>query len=140
MAEVELQQIGSYTVIELLRVSSASTFYRSRLRKKDLLIKKLHAPLPSPEAKEAFLLRAKQLKKLKNRNIINVLDICFTDDYPCLVMEYVTGETLQQLVPSGTRLAPDEVKRYLAPAADAIHYAHVNNVLHNNLHRQSAGR
>ena len=49
-------------------------------------------------------------------------------------MEYVAGETLQQLIPPGTQLASDEVKRYLAPAADAIHYAHVNNVLHKNLH------
>jgi Rad3-related DNA helicase len=134
MAEVELQQIGSYTITELLRVSSASTFYRGRLRKKDLLIKKLQIPLPTSEAKEAFLLRAKQLKKLKNRNIINVLDICFVADYPCLVMEYVAGATLHQLIPPGTQLAPDEVKRYLAPAADAIHYAHVNSVLHKNLH------
>ena len=134
MAEVELQQIGVYTVTELLRVSSASTFYLGKLRKKTLLIKKLNVPLPASEDKEAFLLRAKQLKKLKNRNITNVLDVCFVGDYPCLVMEYVAGETLQQLIPPGTQLASDEVKRYLAPAADAIHYAHVNNVLHKNLH------
>ncbi|MBV9712776.1 MAG: protein kinase, partial [Ktedonobacteraceae bacterium] len=134
MAEVELQQIGSYIITELLRVSSASTFYRGRLRKKNLLIKKLHTPLSTSEAKEAFLLRAKQLKKLKNRNIINVLDSYFDGNHPCLIMEYVAGETLHQRIPPGTRLAPDEVKRYLAPAADAIHYAHVNNVLHKNLH------
>ncbi len=134
MAEVELQQVGPYSITELLRVSSASTFYRGKLRKKDLLLKKLHVPLATSEAKEAFLLRAKQLKKLKNCNITNVLDVCFVGDYPCLVMEYVAGETLQHLIPAGSRLAPDEVKRYLAPAADAIHYAHVNNVLHKNLH------
>ncbi len=134
MAEVELQQFGAYTVTELLRASSASTFYRGKQRKKNLLIKKLHTPLPASEDKEAFLLRAKQLKKLKNRNITNVLDMCFVGDNPCLIMEYVAGETLQRLIPPGTQLAPDEVKRYLAPAADAVHYAHVNNVLHNNLH------
>jgi Rad3-related DNA helicase/serine/threonine protein kinase len=134
MAEVELQQIGSYVVTELLRVSSASTFYRGKLRKKALLLKKLHTPLPTSEAKEAFLLRAKQLKKLKNRNIINVIDVGFVDDYPYLVMEYAAGETLQQLIAPGTLLAPDEVKRCLAPVADAIHYAHMSNVLHKNLH------
>jgi Rad3-related DNA helicase/serine/threonine protein kinase len=134
MAEVELQQLGIYTVTDLLRVSSASTFYRGKLRKKKLLIKKLHVPLPASEDKEAFLLRAKQLKKLKNRNITNVLDVSFVGDYPCLVMEYVEGETLQQRVPPGTQLAPDEVKGYLAQSADAVHYAHVNNVLHKNLH------
>src|ERR1019366_7241406 len=39
-----------------------------------------------------------------------------------------------QLIAPGTLLAPDEVKRCLAPAADAIHYAHMSNVLHKNLH------
>ncbi len=134
MAEVELQQIGPYTVTELLRVSSASTFYRGKWRKKNLLIKMLHAPFPTNEAKEAFLFRAKQLKKLKNRNIVNVIEGGFIGDHAYLAMEYVAGDTLHQLVPSGTILAPDEVKRYLAPTADAIHYAHVSNVLHKNLH------
>src|SRR6266496_4043980 len=134
MPEVELQQLGPYTLTELLRTSSTSTYYRSRQRKKDLLLKKLNIPLTTTEAKEAFLARAKQVKKLKNRNIVNVVDANFAGDYAYLVMDYVEGETFRERIPAGKRIAPDEVKQYLSPIADAIHYAHVNNVMHNNLH------
>jgi Rad3-related DNA helicase/serine/threonine protein kinase len=134
MAEVELQQIGQYSITELLRVSSTSTFYRGKQRKKDILIRHMTAPLATTAAKEAFLMRARQLKKLKNRNIINIIDANFDGDYGYLVMEYVEGETLRQRIAPGTQIAPDMVRLYLSHVAGALHYAHVNNVLHSNLH------
>jgi Rad3-related DNA helicase/serine/threonine protein kinase len=134
MAEVELQQIGQYSVTELLRASSTSTFYRGKQRKKDILIQRLATPLQTTAAKEAFLTRAKQLKKLKNRNIINITDANFDGDYGYLVMEYVEGETLRQRIAPGTQIAPDVVRLYLSHVAGALHYAHVSNILHSNLH------
>src|SRR5712692_10283078 len=73
MAEVELQQIGPYQVTGLLRVSPTSNFYQGKQRKKDILIQRLNIPLAAPEDKERFLSRTKQLKKLKHRNIVNML-------------------------------------------------------------------
>jgi Rad3-related DNA helicase/serine/threonine protein kinase len=134
MAEVELQQIGPYRITDLLRVSSTSTFYRSKQRNKDIIIKRLNIPLTTIEAREAFLTRARQLKKLKHRNCVNTLDIGFDGDYAYLVMEYAAGETLRQRVGPGERLAPDEVRRLLSPIADALHYGHVMTILHGNLH------
>ncbi len=137
MPDVELQQIGPYSITRLLSVSSTSSFYQGKQpapRKKDVIIKRLNTPLSTPEAKEAFLTRAKKLKKLKNRAIVDVQDASFDGDYGYLVMEYVMGETLRQHIPPGERLAPDEVKRILSPIAGALHYAHVNNTLHCNLH------
>lgn len=134
MAEVELQQIGPYPVTELLRRSSTSDFYRGKQRKKDIVLQRLSIALSKAEEKEAFLTRAKQLRKLKSRNVVNILDSGFDGDHGYLVMEYASGETLQQSIKPGERLAPDRVKRYLSPIADALHYAHLNNTLHGNLH------
>ncbi len=134
MAEVELQQIGPYTITELLRASSTSNFYHGKQRKKDFLIKRLTIALPTNEGKEAFLARARQLKKLKNRDIVSVLDANFDGDYGYLVLEYITGETLRQHIAPGEKLAPDKVKRLLSPVASALHYAHMSNIIHGNLH------
>jgi Rad3-related DNA helicase/serine/threonine protein kinase len=134
MAEVELQQIGSYLITGLLHESSTSTFYSGKQRKKELLIKRLRQPLTTNEAKEAFLARARQLKKLKDRTIINTIDANFDGDYGYLVMEYVAGDTWRQRIAAGKQLAPDEVKRILSPVAGALNYAHVNHTLHGNLH------
>ncbi len=134
MAEVELQQIGPYSITELLRASSTSNFYRGKQRKKDFLIQRLTIALPTNEEKEAFLARARQLKKLKNRDIVGVLDANFDGDYGYLALEYIMGETLRQHIAPGAKLAPDKVKRMLSPVASALHYAHLSNITHSNLH------
>jgi serine/threonine protein kinase len=135
MAEVELQQIGPYTITQLLREGSTSSFYLGKQpRKKDVIIKRLRIPLTTPESKEAFLSRAKQLKKLKDRAIVAVQDANFEGDYGYIVMEAVNGVSLRERIPPGKCLAPDEVKRYLSPIANALHYTHVNNTVHGNLH------
>jgi Rad3-related DNA helicase/serine/threonine protein kinase len=134
MAEVELQQIGSYLITGLLYESSTSIFYSGKLRKKDLLIKRLRQPFTTNESKEAFLTYARQLKKLKDRMIINTLDAQFDGDDGYLIMEYVEGETWRQHIAPGQQLAPDEVKRVLSPVAGALHYAHVSQLVHGNLH------
>jgi Rad3-related DNA helicase/serine/threonine protein kinase len=134
MAEVELQQIGSYLITGLLYESSTGIFYAGKQRKKELLIKRLRQPFTTNESKEAFLTRARQLKKLKDRMIINTLDAQFEGDYGYLIMEYVEGETWRQHITPGQQLAPDEVKRVLSPVAGALHYAHVSQLIHGNLH------
>jgi Rad3-related DNA helicase/serine/threonine protein kinase len=134
MAEVELQQIGPYQVTRLLRTSPTSNFYQGKQRKKTILIQRLNIPLTTPEDKERFLFRAKQLKKLKHRNIVNLLDANFDGDNGYLVMEYHASETLSQHFTPDTCIAPDEAKRYLSPIAGALHYAHMNNIVHANLH------
>ena len=133
MAEVELQQIGPYTISNLLRVSSTSTLYQGKQRKKALLIQRFTRPMTLIEEKEAFLLRAKHLQKLKNRSVVNILDAGFDDEYAYLVMEYYSGQTMRQYCADGQQIAPDHVKRYLSPLASALHYAHMSNILHGNL-------
>jgi Rad3-related DNA helicase/serine/threonine protein kinase len=134
MAEVELRQIGPYPVTELLHTSATSALYRGKRRNKDIFIKRLNIALTTAEAREAFLSRSRQLKKLKHRNIINTLDAGFDSDYGYLVMEYAVGETLRERIRQGERLAPDQVKSLLTPIADALNYAHASNALHGNLH------
>lgn len=134
MAEVELQQIGPYQVTGLLRVSPTSNFYQGKQRKKAILIQRLNIPLTTPEDKERFLSRTKQLKKLKHRNIANLLDANFDGDNGYLVTEFHGSETLSQHLTPEVRIAPDDAKRYLSPIAGALHYAHMNNIVHANLH------
>ncbi|HEY4387311.1 MAG TPA: protein kinase, partial [Ktedonobacteraceae bacterium] len=136
MAEVELRQIGAYSITEMLRTSSTSTYYKghhSKQRKKEFCIKRLNRPFTSSEEQEAFLTWGKQLKKLPGRNIERIVEAGFDHEHGYLVAEYAGGETLRQRIPEGTQMAPDEVKQLLSPIANALHYAHVNSVLHGNI-------
>ncbi|HET8851333.1 MAG TPA: protein kinase, partial [Ktedonobacteraceae bacterium] len=111
MASVEHEQIGPYTITQLLGESATSKFYlgKHQQRKKDVIIKVLLIPLTTNEAKEAFLARAKQLKKLKHRNIIEVQDFGFlpmqmqgqiTHEHDCayLVTQYASGGSIAQRI------------------------------------------
>src|SRR5947209_299926 len=143
-AEVGLQRIGAYIVTQLLNKGPTSSLYLGKQRKKDIAIKVFQTPLFTPEAKEAFLLRAKQLKKLKDRQIVEIHDFGFVQnvgvddndegDRAYLVLQYVPGETLRQRIAPGQGIPADEVKRRLSPIASALHYAHVSTLLHGNLH------
>jgi len=120
-------------VTGLLRATSTSDIYTGKQRKKEILIKRLTVPLPAPEDKKAFLTRAKQLKKLQNRTIVNIIDANFDGDYGYLVMDAIPGIAMNHRIKAGEQLAADEAKRYLSPLADALHYAHMNNIVHGNL-------
>ena len=140
-AEVGLQRIGAYIVTQLLNKGPTSGLYLGKQRKKDIAIKVFQTPLVTLEAKEAFLLRAKQLKKLKHRQVVEIHDFGFVQDadndegdLAYLVLQYLPGETLRQHVPPGRRIPADEVKRRLSPIASALHYAHVSGIVHGNLH------
>src|SRR6266851_1705690 len=142
MGSGELQQVGPYTITQLLAEGPTGRFYlaRHQQRKRDIIIKLLLAPLTTNEVKEAFLARARKLKKLKHRNIIEVMDYGFAPDLDgeqnCgyLVMQYAANGSITKRFTIGQRIPADEVKRILSPVADALHYAHVNNVVHGNLH------
>ncbi len=134
MPEVELERIGSYVISDLVSKSSTSSFYRSKIGKKEVTIKRIDIALSSPEAKEAFLKRAAQLKKLKHRNILDTQKFDIEGDFGYLVLEQREGQTLRQYFASSTQQVPADIRPILSPVADALHYAHVQNTLHTNLH------
>ena len=133
MPEVELERIGPYSISDLVSKSSTSSFYLSKYGKKDVTIKRLNIPLSSPPAKEAFLKRAAQLKKLKHRSILDTQKFDIDGDFGYLVLEQREGETLRQYFANGTMHAPADIRPILSPVADALHYAHIHNTLHTNL-------
>src|SRR5437764_13765140 len=97
MADVELEQIGSYIITRLIKESSTSRLYlgRHQQRKKYAAIKVLHTSFVTTEAREAFLARAKLLKtKLRHRYIADVQDFGIIGDQGYLAMQYVPRGTI----------------------------------------------
>ncbi len=139
-AEVELRQIGPYAITRKLAIGSTSDLYLGKQRKKDIVIEVFHTFITTLAAKEAFLARIKQLKKLKHRNIAEVLDGGFSDlghgpdEYSYLVMQSVEGENALQRFSPDQRYTVAEVKPFISTIASALHYAHVSAIIHGNLH------
>src|SRR5260370_1422090 len=142
MSQVELPDIGLYTPVRSLGEGS-TTFrhlYRYEQRKKYVVIKITHAPLVTLAEKEAFMARTRLLKKLKHRNMSEVVDAGLlqagepADDYGYLVVQYIEGSAIRERFVPGQCYAPDEVRAVLFPLADTLQYAHKMFAIHGNLH------
>ena len=143
MGDAGPQQIGSYAIIRLLNESTTCRTYLGKgeqRRKKYIILKLFSIPLATHEAKEAFLSHAKQLKKIKHRNITELQDfgvIADTEkqqDHGYYVIEYVEGSPILNQFVAGKRYTPNEIRPVLSIIADTLQYAHVSHILHGNLH------
>ena len=75
---------------------------------------------------------AKAASALNHPNIITIYDICHEDDIDFIVMEYLRGSTLDQLIPrKGLRTA--DTLKYSIQIADALAAAHAAGIVHRDL-------
>ncbi len=87
----------------------------------------------SPEDCRRFVEEAATIAQLKHRGIVPVHDIGRqADGTPFLIMEYVPGRTLEELLDKG-RLSPRRVAQLTLRIAEAIHYAHRRGIIHRDL-------
>jgi len=77
-----------------------------------------------PEFRARFLREARIASRLHHPNLVRTFDIAELDGLPCIVMELVTGGTLE-----GRRLTRAEA----ADVARGLAFAHANGVVHRDL-------
>ncbi|MBI5947735.1 MAG: serine/threonine protein kinase [Chloroflexi bacterium] len=73
---------------------------------------------------------ARVVARLSHPNIVGVYDAGVHDGHHFLVMEYVHGYTVRQLLQSQGRFTEAEVLRYGVQVAAALQYAHEQGVVH----------
>jgi serine/threonine protein kinase len=96
-------------------------------------IKVLPAHLSSsPDLHARFVQEAKSISSLQHPNICVVHDIGSQDGVDYMVMEYVSGQTLDKVIPPGG-LPANIATRYAAQVADALARAHAAGVVHRDL-------
>jgi serine/threonine-protein kinase len=83
----------------------------------------------SPERRRRFLQEAQTASGLNHPNIITIHDILDEGDTQYLVMEYVTGKTLHETIPTGG-LRVALALQYAVQMADALSAAHSAGIIH----------
>jgi len=82
---------------------------------------------------EKFLAEANILKKLINPNIVSVYDFFIEDEDAYIVMEWLEGKTLRELLRESDILPVNEVLNILFQICSAIDYAHYQNIIHKDI-------
>jgi serine/threonine protein kinase len=128
------RQLASYRVLQPLGQGSFAQVYLGQHIHLDnfVAIKVLHAQLGEQEEKD-FRSEALLLVKLKNAHIVRLLDYGIIDNRPFLVTELAKKGSLHKIYPHGTRLPLPEIAAYTTQIAEALNYAHEQNIVHRDV-------
>src|ERR1700693_5205550 len=127
--------LGPYEIVAPLGAGGMGEVYRARDTRLDrtVAIKILSEHLSSnPEAKQRFEREARAISSLSHPNICHLYDVGQQDGTSYLVMEYLEGETLSARLLRGP-MPLDQVLKYGAQIADALHKAHRSGIVHRDL-------
>ena len=106
-----------------------------RVLDRTVAIKRIgRAPGPDgdPDLRRAMR-EARLAATLSHSHVVAVFDLAVEDDQQWLVMEYVEGLTLAQLVQRDGPLTPDRAAGLLKQAADALAAAHHSGIVHRDV-------
>lgn len=85
------------------------------------------------EARERFFREAEMAGRLQHPGIVTVHDVGEDGGIAWIAMEYVQGTMLSEYVASDRLLPAAEVLRLVAGIADALDYAHAQDVVHRDI-------
>jgi predicted Ser/Thr protein kinase len=85
-----------------------------------------------PERRQRFLQEAQAASGLNHPSIITIHDVLSEGDTEFMVMEYVAGKTLNDVIPKGGLRVPQALK-YALQMADALNAAHNAGIVHRDL-------
>ena len=96
-----------------------------------------------PEYKndEEFLRRfereAQAASKVSHHNIVNLLDVGAQDNYRYLVLEYVEGRTLKEIIDEKGALPPVTAVQIAIRVLSALQHMHKNGIIHRDIKPQN---
>ena len=124
-----------YTALEELGSGGFSTVFRGRDEKlgRDVALKVMHPALLSDATfVERFHREAQVAANLRHPHIVTVYDYGEYEDRLCLVMDLMAGGSLADLLAAG-RLPWQRVLEITVPVADALDYAHGQDLIHRDV-------
>ncbi len=128
------QQLGNYRLISILGEGRFAEVYLGEhiLLGTQAAVKVLHTQLTN-EHIEAFRIEARTIAHLVHPHIVRVLEFGVEGRTPFLVIDYAPKGTLRQLHPKGTALAIATIVTYVKQVADALQYAHDEEMIHRDV-------
>lgn len=132
-------KIGKFSLEDVIRAQPTRALYRSYDpfldRKVAIKIIQLFDPKGEQDqvANEAFYAEAQAIGRLQHQNIVSVYDAGVGDYEGYIVMEYVRGESLLDLLKAEKSLSVEKALKIAAQICHALDYAHGRNIIHRDV-------
>ncbi len=130
------RNLGKYKILEKIGGGGMGNVF---LAEDTILDRKVALKLLAPSLAadtsfvERFLLEARSLARLDHPAIVRVFDADWADDQIYLVMEYVPGGSLADIIKEEGALPPELVNRLLTQVAEGLDYAHSRGMVHRDI-------
>jgi serine/threonine-protein kinase len=129
-----------YEIVEKIAQGGMSVVYKAldlKLNRYDA-VKVLNKEfLNNEEILERFKQEANAVAFLSHPNIVNIYNVGSEDNVHYIVMEYVKGKTLKELIREKGKLSNDEIIDYSLQIGRALECAHNNNIIHRDIKPQN---
>jgi serine/threonine-protein kinase len=133
---VGLVLAGRYRIVSHIARGGMATVYRAHDLNlgREIAVKVMHPNIAQDEEFVArFIGEAKSAAGLSHPNVVMVYDQGFSDRHVFLVMEYVPGRTLRDLLKERGRLGPRQALSLLQPILAALGAAHRAGLVHRDV-------
>ncbi len=131
----ENQILGHYEIIRKIGAGGMGNVYLAQdleLQRR-VALKILRENLSWDEkAKQRLLREARAVAKLDHPNICAIYEISETEDYSFIVMQFVSGETLADIL-TKERLSAEKSRDFALQIAAALEEAHLQNIIHRDI-------
>ncbi len=127
---------NKYEFISTVGTGGMSVIYKAKqpLLHKVFAVKMLHSHILNEQTVQRFQQEAKTVATLKHPNVIAVHDFGLSEyGQPYMVMDFIDGPTLSELIQERGSLPLPEALDIFAQVCEALEHAHSHGVLHRDL-------
>lgn len=139
--------VGEYRVVDFLGAGGMGEVYRAEHSKIGRLaaVKVLTQATNSSDFVERFFNEARIQASLQHPNIATLYDFLEVGGQPCIIMEYIDGQTLADRIQVYGALPFSETVFIFQSVVEAINYIHTHGIIHrdiksNNIKISSTGQ
>ncbi len=129
-------RIGNYEVLDRIGAGGMGSVYKARhsRMKRVVAIKVLSREIAAkPVAVKRFQREVETVARLRHPNIVMAYDADESERGPFLVMEYVNGQDLAQMVARGGPLSAAVALECLSQVARGLEHAHTAGIVHRDI-------
>ncbi|QAA33259.1 Stk1 family PASTA domain-containing Ser/Thr kinase [Clostridium manihotivorum] len=129
-----------YEILEKIGEGGMSYVYKAKCHKlkRYVAVKVLKDSFTNnEEIVEKFKREATAIANLINPNIVNILDVGTQDNIHYIVMEYVKGKNLKEIINEHGKFAYETAISIASKVANALDCAHKNNIIHRDIKPQN---
>ena len=128
--------LGKYTVMKFLgEGSNAHVFLAGTTDGPLVVVKRIkEEAAASSRFRQFFDSEVKSMRRFCHPYLVRLVDAALDDPLgPCLVLEYIAGVTLEDVLDRERTMPPDRVGRFLGPLAHALYAAQLAGIAHRDL-------